>query len=242
MKFAHIVPVSNMEAIADQEYSMYLTHLVEKYMNYTKIAKANNGYKILDNSLIELGDAVNLDRIIRAAYMIGADEIVLPDKFLNGTETIRRVTNALDELTKLRELGNFKLMAVVHGSNVEDWCKCFDYLNNIKEIDVLGIPKVTSTLHPAGRYEFVKFAIDNTHKEIHLLGMWSSLIELFYYRGYGRFIRGVDSCLPALIASKNQAFSYIRSKGETLDLEKDGVLPYALDACIKEVNQFVQML
>ena len=201
---------------------MFLTHLVEQYPEYVKFAKKERGYKILDNSLIELGDAVSMSRVFEAAQLIDADEVVLPDKFLNKKETLIRALNGLDQLLKLeKESGRtFKKMAVIHGKNEQEWFECFHFLNSIEQIDVLGIPKVTHKLHPKGRPYFVNNILKHTRKEIHLLGIWCDFYELDYIRD-PNWVRSVDSSLVPLYIKNNRSLDYIRPDHEKIDLEND---------------------
>ena len=82
MYLINIFPLGNICLESNQRMHMFLTHMVEKYPAYTEAARNAPGYKILDNSLIELGGAVDLERVVKAAEYIGADEIILPDVFL----------------------------------------------------------------------------------------------------------------------------------------------------------------
>ena len=81
MQLINIFPLGNICMEYQQDMHMYLTHMVEKYPIYAATAEVAPGYKILDNSLIELGGSVSLERVIDAATHIGADEIILPDVF-----------------------------------------------------------------------------------------------------------------------------------------------------------------
>lgn len=245
MKFAHIVPIANLENIRGQEYSMFLTHLVEKYPEYKQFAKEAKGFKILDNSLIELGDAVSLDRVMYAAHEIEADEFVLPDKFLDKDVTLQRVTKALDTLKSRYTFSkeySFKLMAVVQGKNEEEWFKCFEELNKIDEITTLGIPKVLSTLHPWGRPYFIR-NMPKTDKEIHLLGVWETITELGILTTNDiKKIRGVDSSLPAVLALNQKSGLNKRHQNDIIDLERDVVYDYSMRCAITEVNDYVENL
>ena len=70
MKLINIFPIGNLGMHYTQDMHMFLTHLVEKYPFYAEFAKKVKGYKILDNSLIELGGAVDMKRILDAAEKI----------------------------------------------------------------------------------------------------------------------------------------------------------------------------
>lgn len=196
---------------------MLLTHLVERYPKYEKWAAGCSDYKILDNSLIELGGAVELERVLYAARKVYADEIILPDVFLQGPETVRAVKNSLETLARMDALNKFKLMAVCQGRNEKEFRETFETLVAMPEIDVIGIPKVCAKLHPAGRPYFESLWTYE-HKEIHLLGLWYSWEELSRYRDADR-IRSMDTCMAAFQTRWNLPVSAVRPDKQTIDLE-----------------------
>ena len=243
----HVVPVKDLYRTKGAPMHMFLTHLVEKYPEYAEFAKKEQGYKILDNSLIELGDAVSMHRVFQAAQSIDAHEVVLPDVFLNKMGTLTRTLNSLDELMALeKEHGvRFNKMAVVHGKDEKEWFECFKILNSFHDVDVLGIPKVTHKLHPKGRPYFVNNILKHTTKEIHLLGIWNDFHELDFIRYPGR-VRSVDSSLIPLYIKNGRDDYYIRPDEEVIDLEND-VLPNDLmgistDVILQRVSEYVASL
>lgn len=198
--------------------TMALTHLVLKYPQYTKAMRDFKGYKVLDNSLIELGDAMSMDNILEAAEIIEADEIILPDAFLNNKGTIERVEIALNDICK-RNLP-YNIMAVAQGKNLQEWADCFATLESIHEIDVIGIPKVLAKIFPAGR-KTVESIWVASHKTIHLLGLWYSLVELDYL---GPDFRSMDTVMATYLYKNGLEIDEIRPDGHTIDLENCKVL------------------
>ena len=92
MKLASIVPMKNVERTFDGDYAMMLTHLAKYYPKRKDLPYASRQcYRILDNSLIELGGAVDMEQLIEAAEMCEADEIILPDVFKDATATLKSV-------------------------------------------------------------------------------------------------------------------------------------------------------
>lgn len=210
MKKAFIMPVDYLE-YDNTNYHMALTHLVLKYPKYAefyKKKKEQGDYVILDNSLIELDEALDVSVVLEAANLINPDEIVLPDAFLSKDNTIEAVTEALDYLKDVDH--NYKLQAVCHGENAIEWQRCFHILEEMREIDCIGIPKVTNTIFKNGRAAAVKYAMENriNDTEIHLLGMWDSADEFRYYTNKEKdFIRGVDSSIVPHCTIESQSFT-----------------------------------
>lgn len=235
MKLINIFPLGNLCMHHQQSMHMFLTHLVEKYPFYADFAKNVKGYKILDNSLIELGGAVDIKRVLTAAEYIGADEIILPDVFQNGPATIDAVNMALSELNDIypERKWPYKLMAVAQGKDEKEWNECYQKLLNNPDIDVIGIPKVLAKMHPQGRPHFVNELCDLSAKPHHLLGLWYSMTELKEYK-HPRDIRSCDTVLSGYMAKYGMSADGVRPDGFTVDLEKD-VLDYGR---IKYKNEY----
>ena len=222
MKLINIFPLGNLGMHYTQDMHMFLTHLVEKYPFYAKFAKEVKGYKILDNSLIELGGAVDMKRVLDAAEAIGADEIILPDVFQKGPETINAVNEALSELNDryANRKWPYKLMAVAQGRDEKEWYECYHELLNNPDIDVIGVPKVLAKAHPQGRPHFVNEHCDLKRKPHHLLGLWYSMSE---FNEYDRIddIRSCDTVLLGYLAKHGLNRAGTRPDGHTVDLEQD---------------------
>lgn len=223
MKLIHIMPLGNLSYEYQQDMHMFLTHLVEKYPAYEEVARDCPGFKILDNSLIELGGSVAMERVHDAALAIGADEIVLPDVFLNGPKTIESVENALEWLREKYPRKNwpFRLMAVAHGANEQEWADCYRDLLEMPEIDTIGIPKILAKMHPQGRPYFVNTYCRLDQKDHHLLGLWYSFRELQEYKE-PKLIRSCDTALQAFFRVNGLSSIWaVRPDGYTIDLEKE---------------------
>lgn len=222
MYLINIYPLGNLENEYKQKMHMFLTHMVEKYPAYAKVAQDVPGYKILDNSLIELGGSVSVQRVVGASEYIGADEIILPDVFQDGPATIKSVENAIKELN--RKYPNrswpFKLQAVAQGKDIDEWIDCYNNLLKNPDVDVIGIPKILAKMSPGGRPSVVNEVCALGIKEHHLLGMWYSMAELFEY-ARPDLIRSCDTVLRGFMNKHKMNFFGVRPDGFTVDLEKD---------------------
>lgn len=227
MKLINIFPLGNLCMEYSQDMHMFLTHLVEKYPMYATTAAEVSGYKILDNSLIELGGSVSIERVISAANRIDADEIILPDVFQDGPGTLQAVCEALKTLEKIYPQRNwpYKLMAVAHGRDEEEWLACYQKLLDMHDIDVVGIPKVLAKMHPQGRPYFVNNFCKLNIKPHHLLGLWYSMSEFVEYNNL-ESIRSCDSVLLGYMAKNHLSYYGTRPDGFTVDLEHD-VIDYS---------------
>ena len=238
MKVAFINPIRDLDLTLRTGYYLLLTHLALKYPDYVQFWNKQEGYKVLDNSLIELGSAVSLEDVLRAAEILKVDEIVLPDIYLEEAATVRAVNKALHELHRLKVVDKYKLQAVAQGADASEWKRCWDLFNTVPEITCVAIPKVTETLFKGGRPAAVEYALANNpeNKEIHLLGCWSDIKELESYSTTQREkIRGIDTSLTYHATIDYQYFV----RGETskpaykINLEAD----YELDVNLLMENQ-----
>lgn len=250
MQIIDIVPVHYLYLVQKQPMAMFLTHLVENSPTYAEFARNYTGYKILDNSLIELGEAVSIERVLDAAKIIKADEIILEDVFGEGPETIEKVKQNIKEYNEyawsMSETGvrKPKLMAVAQGRDAQEFTKCFNTLNAMPEISTIGIPKRCAKLHPQGRPFFERLwtgVNSEVSKEIHLLGLWYSYEELYRYKKPDR-IRSVDTCLASFLACYMDGNLFnpwaVRPDGLTIDLEDTlNVLDHDLFFRIKDYHE-----
>ena len=175
-----INPVKQIEWSYEKPYVMILAHLT-KYPEYVAIAnnsEQSDVYKIMDNSLIELGEAFGIADVYEAATKLHPQEIILPDVFQDGPATIKAVNDAIEWLRENNHLGEFNLMAVAHGKTEEEFKATFDALNAIPEVTCIGIPKILSTWCKDANRASLYHIWGNTDKAIHLLGSWYNLKEL----------------------------------------------------------------
>lgn len=222
MQLVSITPKNLWYKMLDQPIIMSLSHLIEKYPEYKDLLKnrSNDQYVMVDNSIIEMGSSFSMERIYNAAKSINANEIILEDSYPNGLNTIKAIDRSLNWLVKNNHLGEFKLQAVCHGRTDAEFLETLKYIKNIKEIDVIGIPKVISLWARDGERKSMARFFTDTDKELHYLGSWNNLKELIDLpRSLRDRIRSCDTCLPAYYAIKNM--SVLKDREGTIDLEKE---------------------
>ena len=67
MKLCTIVPLNQKEWMNNRPYTMLLAHLSKTERSYGRWASQLNSYKIMDNSIIELGEAFTLEELLKQA-------------------------------------------------------------------------------------------------------------------------------------------------------------------------------
>ena len=218
MQLISITPKNGWEWMFEQPIAMCLTHLVKKYPEYRDMVKnrPSNCYVILDNSIVELGESVSLQDILNAADEINADEIILRDAYPNGPRTIERIKEDIQYLKNNNLIGKYKIMAVCHGENLEEFKQTFEFINSTPEIDVIGIPKVLSKW--VGERSKLSNIFMNTNKQLHFLGSWYSLKELLDLpKNVWDKVRSCDTCIPSILAIQHKTI--FENRDGTIDLE-----------------------
>ena len=124
-------------------YPYLLAHLLLKeyhydneYATFYKECLKNHSYSILDNSCFELGMPVETEHLVNLSFEYNVSHIVLPDMFRDSKATIKL---AEENLPKLIGKVNSKLFAVVQGNSFKEMLDCYDFYNQIPEIDIIGI-------------------------------------------------------------------------------------------------------
>ena len=93
MKVSHEVPLCLLEDSKKfNNYDYILPHLLDEepaYLDYFLKAKAEGRYIIMDNSLHELGEAYNHDRLLHWIEEIQPNEFIVPDVWENMVESVQ---------------------------------------------------------------------------------------------------------------------------------------------------------
>lgn len=232
MKMASIVPISAIRHTYDGQYAMLLAHLVDYYPK----CRNRNCYVIMDNSLIELGGAVDIMTVYKAAKKANANEFILPDVFQNGAATYESVLRSIYRLGLEGKLHDMRLMAVCQGRDRREFEWCFEKLETLNEIHCIGIPKVSATLDTINGRPGFEQMWQGSPKAIHLLGCWDSLQEFTRYK-HPELVRSFDTCIPSLIARDRLRHLFVERPKRTIDFHKDKIdMNYygaVLDACAR---------
>ena len=92
MKVSHEVPLCLLEESKKfNDYQYFLPHLADQYPEYGEFFKRyreNGGYVIMDNSLHELGEAYDHDRLMYWVNEIKPNEFIVPDVWEDAHQTI----------------------------------------------------------------------------------------------------------------------------------------------------------
>lgn len=161
---------------------------------------------ILDNSVVELGSAVDISMIKDASDIVRPTHIVLPDCYLDTDATIISCQNAIDLWdSKINYSGHSTritpFMYLPQGKTWKDFARCAEALSEDPRITAWGIPRnivgylgsrekavtLCHTLNP-GRY-------------IHLFGFSDDMVDDLYCSKLDH-VSSIDSAVPIRCPTK----------------------------------------
>ncbi len=217
-KFAPVCPIGIYEALKASgqlgHYHLLLAHDVLQHPDRYRAVFADTGsetVKILDNSVIELGNAVDIDTIVEAAKIVRANVIVLPDVLGNASATVLAVEKAHEEWTSrcAKELNyTHAFMTVPQGASLQDWVWCAEKLHsmNIFRNTWWSVPRRFRLDGLGLRGYAVKILQKITSdRYIHLLGFSDDILDDMLTSGM-EGVRGIDSAYPLRLASRRLSF------------------------------------
>jgi len=129
VKVSHELPINMLNRSYDiNDYEYCLPHLLdqnEEYKNHFYKAKKDGRYIIMDNSLHELGEAYDTDRLLYWIEELEPDEFIVPDVWQNKTSTL---VNAKYWMKNYKLPKNTTKVAVVQAQSYGEACECYDIL------------------------------------------------------------------------------------------------------------------
>lgn len=223
MKAALIAPDNLLQNVQPfSNYHLILSHKViysRKYCDFYRERSKAGDYILLDNSAAEKnGRSIPLKDVVLAAILVKPNVVFLPDFMFDSHRTLEELENVFrsPHLKFMRRvLPEVKLAAVVQGADPKDWLMCFDILNSLAGIDILGIPMLTTQVF-GSRTDALEAIKKRVKKQCHLLGFWRNtpLKEIEQERQYD-FVMGVDTSKPVRLAVQG------KNLNSWIELERD---------------------
>ncbi|MNW45412.1 hypothetical protein D3C74_226750 [compost metagenome] len=228
---------------------MALAHLIGKdgFQRYTEfyleVGKDPESYLIMDNGVIE-GDPRPIEELVEKAIQVNADELILPDVFMERHATLAKTYDALSKIKAHAymnsKIARLKTMAVPQGKTLEEWFESARDLAALP-IDAIGIPKVLAKLpsknSPEGYWlnrlealRMIQPLLQGTQTEVHLLGCWDTPLEIkaisnAIANDTCPKVRGTDSAIPYAYARKGMKMSEGPRPEGAIDFEADDLDP-----------------
>lgn len=202
MKIATIVPTAHLDLTRHETYHLALAQIAMRDKAYRRwfrqAAWRHGSFVMVDNGAAELGAGVQTRVLKRAAHLIDAHEVVLPDVVSNGSAT--RVASR--EGRRVWGSSDRRRMAVPHGATLEEYRNVAMEFLSWPDVQTIGISRfvVDHGLVP-NRIELLHLMpeIVNSNRAIHLLGCSGDPGEAYYIeRAFPNRVRGIDSGIAAI--------------------------------------------
>ena len=130
VKVSHELPINMLNRSYDiNDYEYCLPHLLdqnEEYKNHFYKAKKDGRYIIMDNSLHELGEAYDTDRLLYWIEELEPNEFIVPDVWQNQTATL---VNAKYWMNGYELPENTIKVAVVQAKDYGEAVSCYNILS-----------------------------------------------------------------------------------------------------------------
>jgi len=212
IKKSHETPLCLLEDSKQfNDYDYCLPHLLDKepeYENYFRRAKEEGRYIIMDNSLHELGEAYDWERLIYWINELKPNEFIVPDVWENANLSIANAEKWIHMKDWPEEVMR---VAVVQGLGLHDLIRCYEsyklsgykkiafpygltfYAKYVKHPNV-DMAKMLGRISIVTHFHNVK--IISQGDKIHLLGCCLPQ-EFLYYQGF-TFVDTIDTSNPII--------------------------------------------
>jgi len=213
IKVSHEVPKCLLKASLEfNDYQYCLPHLLDQDTAYRKHFydfKKSGGYIIMDNSLHELGEAYDHERLMFWVNELEPDEFIVPDVWMDIDATLKNA----EEWIKLKYPSNTTPVAVVQSRSFKEAEECYLTLKKLgyKKIAFsYGADWYMDKFHGIhidkakmmGRISAVKQMFYNgviqKNDRVHLLGC--SLPQEFGWYENCSYIESIDTSNPIMAA------------------------------------------
>ena len=129
-KISHELPINMLDKSFEiNDYEYCLPHLLdqnETYRKHFEYAKESGSYIIMDNSLHELGEAYDTDRLLHWINHLEPNEFIVPDVWQDQTHTL---VNAKYWMNGYELPENTTKVAVVQAKNYSEAVSCYNILS-----------------------------------------------------------------------------------------------------------------
>lgn len=222
-KISHIVSSDLLDLIDNRPFYMCLANIASKdenYCNFYKKKVEDGAFVLLDNGAAE-SDQMTLDIMWSVIEKIHPTEVILNDALLDGSETIRRSTEALIFYKSKGYQGQF--MFVPQGKTLDEWIRCYNCMDKT-DISTIGVSKfVTSGWNDSNaRFECCEYLNEHGKPSVHLLGCHENIYEVEQISKHFDFIRSNDTAISYIYALANKHIDDgDRPKGEINFIKSD---------------------
>lgn len=239
-KISHELPINMLGRSIDiNDYEYCLPHLLDEnsiYKDHFYKAKKEGRYIIMDNSLHELGEAYDTERLMHWISELEPNEFIVPDVWQNSTQTLVNAKKWKD--IKLPK-GTTKV-AVVQANSYGEAFECYHILKNHHGYEKIAFSYGADWYaedfpHPnslvgkmMGRImtisKMYKTGLIKDSDRVHLLGC--ALPQEFSYYPDFPFIESIDTSNPIIHGLKGKQYkSFGLLEKEPTKIDQIGIVP-----------------
>jgi hypothetical protein len=225
-RFAPTCPPQILRGLRDDfamgDYHLLLAHDVVKrpqeYGELFGVEREPFRHVIMDNSVVELGNASSLEAVVDAVRITFADVVVLPDVYGEGPETLKSISDSFpmwQAAISSLQYNNIPMqyMLVPQGRTLQEWADCCKGLaalvgafSNYSSF-WWGVPRIFQERLGKSRTEAVMLMRQYMPDwPIHLLG-FSEDIEDDFRTARLPCVTGIDSAVPLRAATLGIPFN-----------------------------------
>lgn len=203
-KFCIVAPPQILEGLQGRglmgTHHLLLAHdVVHQAQKYESLFKYRSWDKIdelviLDNSAIELGNAVDLGMMRDAIAIVKPTVAVLPDVLLDGEATARSCLNALD--TWPQALGDdVRYCYIPQGKRVTEFIASARAISDNPLVTMWGCPRNVVKYHGSRSMALSCLLEINPSRNIHMMGFSDNLVDDINCAKQFR-VASIDSAVP----------------------------------------------
>lgn len=193
--FAPVGPLSILRTLPSSlgDYHLLIApKILEAEDEYRAFFGNFDQFVIVDNGVIELGYPLDVRDLYRAASIVHADVVILPDTIDDSRMTIKQARQNVPAFQQLDP--GVSLMGVVQGKTFMECMECATGLRDAG-VDWLGVPRgLTPNL--GSRVELVKVLGDTFRKPMHVLGFSENIADDIAAASAHRLVKGLDAATP----------------------------------------------
>lgn len=175
-----------------------------------------NRWIILDNSVIELGNAVDIGMIQEAVEIVNPSCVVLPDVLENWAATVESCSVALEDWPLT--LKSTPFLMIPQGKTLKEFIKCAEYFAENVNIKFWGVPR-NLVKNIGTRRDAIKVCkLLNPARPIHMMGFSNNLADDVLCAGDPNLgVLSIDSAVPLRINEPIQLGREYPGRGDWWD-------------------------
>lgn len=216
-KFAPVAPIQvvrDLSPSACGDYHLLLAHDVAEHAKEYRqfFGLHRNMTIIMDNSVIELGGAVDLKVVKAACTAVDSTTVVLPDVLLDSKATVESCLAALEVWpAQFAELFGHRtdrgFMIVPQGRSLAEFAWCAEQFASNPNINFWGVPRnLVKEIGSRARAIDIVSCI-NPNRRIHMLGFSDNVCDDIIC-AKDRRVEGIDSAVPLRAGSLGIEFCF----------------------------------